>query len=139
MVKAPFSGIIVEGDLAERIGSPVRQGDMLFKLARIERLYAELKVSENDIHQIGQTLEGEIALASRPEEVYRIEVFRMEPIAVAEEKGNVFIVHAGFPDGPQAWWRPGMTGVAKLNIGDRSLIWIASHRTIDFLRLRLWW
>ena len=45
---------------------------MLFKLARIERLYAELKVSENDIHQIEQTLDGEIALASRPEEVYPI-------------------------------------------------------------------
>jgi hypothetical protein len=29
--------------------------------------------------------------------------------------------------------------VAKLNIGDRSLVWIATHRTIDFLRLRLWW
>jgi multidrug efflux pump subunit AcrA (membrane-fusion protein) len=139
VVKAPFSGIIVEGDLKERVGSPVRQGDMLFKLARIERLYAELKVSENDIHQIAQTLEGEIALASRPEEVYRIEVFRMEPIAVPEEKGNVFVVHASFPAGPQAWWRPGMTGVAKLNIGDRSLIWIATHRTLDFLRLRLWW
>jgi multidrug resistance efflux pump len=139
VVRAPFSGIIVEGDLKERIGSPVRQGDMLFKLARIERLYAELKVSENDIHEIGQTVEGEIALASRPEDVYPIEVFRMEPVAVAEEKGNVFIVHAGFPSGPQDWWRPGMTGVAKLKIGDRSLVWIATHRTVDFLRLRLWW
>jgi multidrug resistance efflux pump len=139
VVTAPFSGVIVEGDLKERVGSPVRQGDMLFKLARIERLYAELKVSENDIHQIGRAVEGEIALASRPEEVYPIEVFRMEPVAVPEEKGNVFIVHAGFPGGPQVWWRPGMTGVAKLNIGDRSLIWIATHRTIDFLRLRLWW
>jgi multidrug resistance efflux pump len=139
VVRAPFSGIIVEGDLKERVGSPVRQGDMLFKLARIERLYAELKVSENDIHEIGQTVEGEIALASRPEDVYPIEVFRMEPVAVAEEKGNVFIVHAGFPSGPQDWWRPGMTGVAKLKIGDRSLVWIATHRTVDFLRLRLWW
>jgi multidrug resistance efflux pump len=139
VVRAPFSGIIVEGDLKERVGSPVRQGDTLFKLARIEHLYAELKVSETDIHQIQRPLEGEIALASRPEETYPIQVFRMEPVAVAEEKGNVFIVHADFPAGPQRWWRPGMTGVAKLNIGDRSLIWIATHRTVDFLRLRLWW
>jgi multidrug efflux pump subunit AcrA (membrane-fusion protein) len=139
VVSAPLSGVIVEGDLKERIGSPVRQGDLLFKIARIERLYAELEVSETDIHQVEQSLRGEIALASRPEEVYRIEVFRMEPIAIPEEKGNVFIVHAGFPTGLQGWWRPGMTGVAKLDIGDRSLIWIATHRTIDFLRLRLWW
>jgi multidrug efflux pump subunit AcrA (membrane-fusion protein) len=139
VVRAPFSGIIVEGDLKERIGLPVHQGDLLFKIARIERLYAELKVSETDIHQVEQSLQGEIALASRPEDVYRIEVFRIEPIAVAEDKGNVFIVHASFPTGFQDWWRPGMTGVAKLEIGDRSLIWIATHRTVDFLRLRLWW
>jgi hypothetical protein len=139
VVTAPFSAVVVEGDLMERIGSPVRQGEVLFKLARIEHLYAELKIGEADIHQIVQPLKGEIALVSRPEETYPIELFRLEPVAVPEQKGNVFIVHASFPQGPQEWWRPGMTGVAKLDIGERSLIWIATHRTIDFLRLRLWW
>jgi hypothetical protein len=63
----------------------------------------------------------------------------MEPMAVPKEKGNVFIIHASFPDGVQPWWRPGMTGVAKLDIGRRKFIWVLAHRTVDFLRLRLWW
>ena len=112
---------------------------MLFKLARIDRLYAELELTETDIHQMEGALEGEIALASRPQETHGIRVFRMEPVAVPREEGNVFIVHASFPGGPQEWWRPGMTGIAKLYIGERSLIWLMSHRTVDFLRLRLWW
>jgi hypothetical protein len=32
-----------------------------------------------------------------------------------------------------------MSGVARLNVGKRTLIWLATHRTADFLRLRLWW
>jgi hypothetical protein len=32
-----------------------------------------------------------------------------------------------------------MTGVAKLDIGRRNLIWVLTRRTVDFLRLRLWW
>jgi hypothetical protein len=42
-------------------------------------------------------------------------------------------------DGPlQAWWRPGMSGVAKINVGSRTFFWVIAHRTIDFLRLYFW-
>ena len=37
------------------------------------------------------------------------------------------------------WWRPGMAGVAKINTGQRSLLWIFTHRLEDFLRMKLWW
>jgi hypothetical protein len=32
-----------------------------------------------------------------------------------------------------------MSGIAKVNVGERSLAWIGTHRLIDFLRLKLWW
>lgn len=139
VVRAPFSGIVVEGDLQGRIGLPVRQGDTLFKVARIDRLYAALDVSEQDIDWIPDARTGEMALASRPQQVSPIRVTKIEPEAVPKTKGNVFRVDCEFPNGPQSWWRPGMTGVAKLNVGDRSPLWILTHRTADFLRLRLWW
>mgnify|MGYP006955695645 CR=1 FL=1 len=63
-------------------------------------------------------------------------------MAVAREKRNAFIVKAAFDDVPperRDWWRPGMTGIGRLDAGNRTLIWLATHRTIDFLRLRLWW
>jgi hypothetical protein len=58
---------------------------------------------------------------------------------VAKEKGNVFLVQCGFPESFPSWWRPGMTGVGKLNAGKQTLLWIFTHRTMDFLRLKLWW
>ena len=139
IIKAPFSGVIVEGDLRERIGLPVHQGDTLFKLARIDRLYARLEVSERDIRELQNARGGEIALTARPQESSRIAVTRIEPEAVTKNTGNIFIVDCSFPTGPASWWRPGMTGVAKLDAGTRGLLWVLTHRTADFLRLHLWW
>jgi hypothetical protein len=38
----------------------------------------------------------------------------------------------------QNWWRPGMTGVAKISVGWRPLAWVATRRLIDYLRIKLW-
>lgn len=139
MTVSPFDSVIVEGDLRERIGLPVKQGDVLFKLARLDRLYAELEVRESDIQNVKSDFNGEVALVSRPQEKVKMDVFRIEPAAVSKEKKNVFIVHCNFSKGYPQWWLPGMTGVAKINAGKRTLLWLLTHRTIDFLRLRLWW
>jgi hypothetical protein len=32
-----------------------------------------------------------------------------------------------------------MSGLVKLEAGKRTLFWILTHRTVDFLRLLLWW
>ena len=139
LLKSPFSGIVVEGDLQEMLGSPVRKGDILLKVAKIEKMYVELKVNERDVHELSREGDGDIALVSRPGLKFPIRVERIDPVAVAEEDGNVFIVRARFAESLQTWWRPGMSGVAKINVGRRNILWITTHRTIDFLRLLLWW
>ena len=138
-IKAGYAGVIVEGDLKERIGSPVKQGDVLFKIATLDSMYTAIEVAETDIQFLQDNQTGEIAITSNPHEKFKVKVFRTEPAAVVKEEGNVFIVHAMF-DGPTPeWFRPGMTGVAKLNSGEKPLLWIISRKTIDFLRLQLWW
>ncbi|MGE5374884.1 MAG: HlyD family efflux transporter periplasmic adaptor subunit, partial [Bacteroidota bacterium] len=139
VIRAPFDGVIVEGDLNERIGAPVKQGDVLLKAAMTEGLYTEMDVKESDIHHVKDNADGEIALVSRPQDSYKIKLTLVEPAAVVREKGNVFIAHADFKSQAPDWWQPGMTGVAKINAGKRTLLWILTRRTIDFLRLKLWW
>ncbi|MBT4496117.1 MAG: HlyD family efflux transporter periplasmic adaptor subunit [Gemmatimonadetes bacterium] len=139
IIRAPAAGIVVEGDQMERVGSPVSQGDILFRLGRTDRIYAELEVPEAEIHLVNLSLDGEISLASQPEETFKIKVTRIEPSAVAKEEGNVFLVRCELSEGFFSWWKPGMTGVSKLNAGERTLLWIFTHRTMDFLRLRFWW
>jgi biotin carboxyl carrier protein len=138
-VKAPFAGVVVEGDLEELLGAPVRKGDILFKVALLEEMYAELKVDQRDIHEISDGQSGEIAFVSRPDLKFPIAVLRIDPVAAADEEGNVFVVRAVFSEDIVGWWRPGMSGVAKLNVGKRNILWILTHRTVDFLRLFFWW
>lgn len=138
-IKAPFTGIIIEGDQHERIGSPVQQGEVLFKLGRIEDIRVEAKVSENEIDNIKIGASGQIALASHPNQLFDITVQRIEPAAVSDPSGNVFQIVCFFDGSVPQWFRPGMTGISKIDAGKRTLFWIISHSTSDFLRLKFWW
>jgi RND family efflux transporter MFP subunit len=137
-VRAPFDGVVVEGDLRERIGTPLKQGDALYRVARLDKMYAEVLVREDDIRDIARGAPGQIAFASKPGSRFAVHVERVEPMAVPRPEGNVFIVRCTLPEKNEAWWRPGMRGAARLDAGRHAPLWIATHRTLDYLRMR-WW
>ena len=138
IVRAGFDGVVVEGDLRERIGSPVKQGDLLFKVARVDTLYVEADISESDVqHVVGKT-RGEIAFVTQPKLKYPVTIQILEPAAVTRKDGNIFLVRLQPVNGVAPWWRPGMTGLCKLSTEKRTLFWILTHRTVDFLRMKLW-
>ncbi|HEV8542028.1 MAG TPA: efflux RND transporter periplasmic adaptor subunit [Verrucomicrobiae bacterium] len=138
-IKAGFNGVIVEGDLRERIGAPVKQGDALFKMTKLEGLYVEAEINQRDIHQFTVGSAGQIAFVSQPRLKYDVAVERIFAAAAPKEGENIFIVRERLVSQAAEWWRPGMSGIAKIGAGKRTLFWILAHRTVDFLRLRLWW
>jgi len=136
---APAAGYVVEGDLRQRVGAPVRQGDVLFRVSGLDASYVEARVSERDVGEIQLGGTGEIAFASQPKLKFPLRVVLIEPVAVTDELGNVFVVRCAIESGPESWWRPGMSGVAKLDGERHTFFWIFFRRTVDFLRLLLWW
>lgn len=138
-LKAPFEGVVTEGDLKEKIGAPVKQGETLIKVARTDRLFVEAEVNERDIHEISDTAQGEIAFTSQPKFTFPIQVSRIQASGQPKENVNVFLVRCSTPAAREIWWRPGMSGIAKIHAGKRSIFWILTHRTVDYLRLLLWW
>lgn len=139
LVAAPFDGVVIEGDLRERVGSPISQGEVLLTIARLDAMHLEGRVAEGDVHLLEAGAAGEVAFASQPKRKFPVKVERIEPLALPEEGGNVFIVRATFPGGAEPWWRPGMSGLCKIEAGRRSLLWMVTRRTVDFLRMRFWW
>jgi hypothetical protein len=91
------------------------------------------------VHEIVQKTAGEVAFVSQPRRKFPLRVIRLEPAAVPKEKENVFLLRGALTSPPEPWWRPGMSGVCKIDIGKRTLGWILTHRTVDFLRMLLWW
>lgn len=137
-IRAPFTGVIVEGDLKERLSSPTQVGEVLMRIVEIKDTYAELQVDERDIHFLEKEMEGEMAFTSRPEEKFDVTLAQYEPVAVIKETGTYFRVRVNVSETPEDWWRPGMSGVCKVEIGKRSVAWVYLHRTWEFVRMKLW-
>ncbi len=138
-LRSAYDGVVVEGDLRERIGSPVKQGDALLRVTRLDTLYAQAEVPEADIHEILQNARGEIAFVTQPKVKFPVRIETIEPAAVTKKDGSVFLVRLKPDHGAENWWRTGMTGLCRLTAEKRSLFWILTHRTVDFLRMKFWW
>jgi biotin carboxyl carrier protein len=137
-IRAPFDGVVVEGDLRERLSSPVQAGERLFKIVQVHDLLGQLQIDERDIGYLSQGQSGELAFASRPSDKFDVKIERFEPVAEVRQEGNVFVLRVQVLGEPQDWWRPGMSGVCKLNAGPSSLLWVICHRTVETLRMWLW-
>ena len=134
---APFDSIVIEGDLSQKLGSPVERGDILFKIAPLEGYRIILKVDERFISYVTPGQKGVLALSSMPDRDFGLTVEKITAVAKAEDKKNIFRVEASLDNAPEVL-RPGMEGIGKINAGRRSLLWIWTHEPVDWLRLWLW-
>lgn len=138
-IVSPMEGVIVEGDHEELLGKPVSKGDMLFKIAQLSEFYLTLNVAEEYINELKVGSEGEFIFLGKTAERIAIKVEKIIPIATVDAtKQNSFVIKATLLQEPKEWWRPGMSGVAKINAGERKIIWVLTHKIVDFLRLFFW-
>ena len=137
-VIAPHAGIVVEGELKKNLGAPLRKGDLLLKLAKVDQTYLELQVDQVDVHEVDVGTRGEFALVGRPDQRFPIVMSRLDPASVLREGRNVFLARAEIQQDSPNWWRPGMGGTARLEVGERPLIWVLTHRTVRTLREWFW-
>jgi len=136
-IRAPFDGVVIKGDLSQSMGAPVQRGEVLMTLAPDERFRVIIEVDERDIAQVQPGRPGRLALAATPGETLGFRVSRILPVAVASDGRNFFEVEAVFDSANHAL-RPGLRGVAKIAAGEHSLLWIATHRVVEWLHLAIW-
>lgn len=136
-ITAPFDGIVVSGDLSQLLGTPVEQGKVLFEIAPLDAYRVILKVDERDITYLTVGQKGELVLSGIPGARQPFSVARITPVSTAEEGRNYFRVEAKM-EAVSERLRPGMEGVGKVAIGERRLIWIWTHKLIDWIRLAFW-
>ncbi len=136
-IEAPFDGVVVSGDLSQLIGTPVELGKTLFEVAPLEGYRVVLQVDDRDIARVAVGQRGELVLSSLPDRVLPFTVSTVTPVASQHDGRNVFRVEAQV-HGVPARLRPGMEGIGKVVVGERSLLWIWTHGFVDWLRLTLW-
>ena len=136
-IRAPFDGVVVRGDLSQEVGASVRRGDELFVIAPLDSYRVVLGVDEGQVADVMVGQQGRLLLAALPDSALDLTVERMTPVAEAREGRTVFRVEAAL-DAPTLRLRPGMEGVAKIDVDERLLVLIWSRGLIDWVKLALW-
>ncbi|WP_020175414.1 efflux RND transporter periplasmic adaptor subunit [Methyloferula stellata] len=136
-IRAPFDGLVVSGDLSQLIGASVNRGQVLFEIAPLDGYRVILSVDERQIGAIEVGQKGSLITNALPDEPFTFVVDKLTPIAEAKAGRNSFRVEGLLTENSDRL-RPGMEGVAKIDIGRRRLIWIWTHSLVDWLRIWAW-
>lgn len=134
---APFSGIVIAGDLSQRIGDAVRKGETLMEVAPLTSYRVILNVDETQIEDVAVGQAGELVVAPLPDTQFPIRVTKIIPKSVVADGRSVFAVEATLTEKPERL-RPGMNGVAKLSVDERRTLWVWTRPFLHWLRLFVW-
>lgn len=136
-ITAPIAGLIVSGDLSQRIGAPVSRGDTLFEVARQDGWRLRIDVSEYDLGLVQSGQVGRAVLAGLPDDPVPFSVQSIAAVSDPGEGENRFRIEALVTD-PPAGLRPGLQGVAKIEAGSTSLAHAWLRGSLVRAKLLLW-
>ena len=141
-IRSSITGLIIQGDLSQRLGANVNKGELLFELAPNHHYKLNLKIPENRIKDIKIGLSGYLYLSALPKEVFSFEINKILPNLVTDDEGAFFIAEAILKDSVDIQKISlGLRGVGKILIDERLLISIWTRELIEFIRLQgwIWW
>lgn len=143
-MRADFDGVIVRFDDPDsQHHRAVKTGEVVMEIARSGDYRGEMLVSDRDIQDIREGGVQTVTLStssfpSKEDEIHA-HVDRIASPGEAKEGDNVYKVFATIDPGQsRPWLRPGMAGEARVDVGQRRIVWIWTHRLVDFLKLKLW-
>lgn len=136
-IRAPFDGLVVSGDLRDRIGQSLPLGEPLFEIADGDRYRLRIRVPERAVDDVRAGQAGSFSTQARPDESEPFVLDRVAPAAEVVDGANVYVAEAEVElDAP--WMRPGMEGVGSIDAGTRVTWWVLLHRLTDWLRLQFY-
>ncbi len=140
VLRAPFDGLVVKGDLSQALGSPKRKGEELFTIAPVNQYRVAVFIPEYDVANAAIGQAGELRLAAMPSRPLRVRLARLTSVAEVKDGINTFRAEAMLVQGTNHAHalRPGLKGVCKFIVDRRAIGWIWFHHLWQWLRLKFW-
>lgn len=139
-ITSPFDGVVIAGDLRQQLGAPVKRGDNLLTLAPGLDWRVVIEVDESDIAALSKGQMARLRLAAIPDQTIGLVLNRVTPVAKTTPNGVRYEIEA-MPTGAGAGargLRPGLQGVARIDMPPRPLLWRAADRTWQWVRMQAW-
>lgn len=131
-IKAVSDGVVLQGDLDDARGAPVKTGDVLLELASLERLKIEVEILDSQVAYAAPGQQASIVLDGKPFETIHGLITSLHPESEARDQKNVFVGEILVANQDNQL-RPGMKGRAKITEASRSIGWILFHRPCEKL------
>jgi len=139
-ITSPFDGVVIAGDLRQQLGAPVKRGDALLTLAPGLDWRVVMEVDEADVAALSKGQLAQLRLAALPDQTIGLVLSRVTPVAKSTPSGLKYEIEA-VPTGAGAGakgLRPGLQGVARIDMPARPLLWRVADRCWQWLRMLAW-
>lgn len=136
-ITAPIDGIIIKGDLSRAVGSPVERGQVLYEMAPLNEFKLVIMVDESRIRHLRPGQSGRLVLAAFPSDAMVFTVNSVASVFENQQEGVFYRVEAELAHSAEHL-RPGMSGIAKVEVGRKPLGWVVIYPLWRWLRLQLW-
>lgn len=136
-VRSPIKGRLISGNPADLLGEQVQRGQLFFKVAPDNDYILSIRIHEKDIAYVHTGDSGQLSLNAAPDTSIAFKVSTISPLTEDAGESNFFIAYATLAE-DAATIRPGMQGIAKINIGKRSIADLLFAEPLRWLKLTLW-
>ena len=136
---APHGGMVVTPRLWEKVGKYVKPGDLVAEVHSLDRLTAQITVSERDIGEVRLGQPVAFRLRAYPSQTFHGTVTRIA--AAAADTGwraeRTVRVEVSLPNTDHRL-RPMTTGYARVHVGDRRVLDVLTRRVRRYIRVEFW-
>lgn len=134
---APVDGVVVSGDLSQSLGAPVETGKVLFEIAPLDEYRVLIRLDERDLRFVRPGQDGKLLLHGMADGAVPFTVSRVTSVAETDAGRNTFRIEGALTGAP-ANLRPGMEGIGKITVEDRSFAWVWTRGLTDWIRMQIW-
>jgi putative peptide zinc metalloprotease protein len=136
---APHAGVVMTPRLSQKVGEYVKPGDLIAEIHALDRLTAEIGVSERDIGEVRVGQPVALRLRAYPNRTFRGTVTRIASAAADTgwREQRTVRVEVNLPNVDDKL-RPMMTGYARIYVGDQRALDVLTRRVRRYIRVEFW-
>ena len=136
---APHDGVVTTPRMYEKVGRYVEPGDLVTEIHALDRVTAAIDVSERDIGEVRPGLPAALRFRAHPDRTFQGTVTRIAPSAADTgwRAERTIRVEVDLPNTDRLL-RPGMTGYARIAVGDRRAVEVLTRRVRRYVRVEFW-
>ena len=137
VISARAGGIVLEGDLRQRLGARVTYGEELMRIAPQQGIEVRLSVRNRDGDRLAIGLRGRVRLEAAPDVPFTVQVMRLQPRAETIDGELRFVGFGELAEGALEI-ENGMQGVARLNLGQATIYTVWARPILETVYMFLW-